>query len=115
MPSDKTMSSDKTGTYDRTGAPTDVRAEASRFTISVAGQLVGFADFVDQSSDLGGQRTFTHTEVTPAFQGRGLATILVRQALEATRSCGLKIVPQCWMVAEFVDKNPEFADLLDRS
>jgi len=24
-------------------------------------------------------------------------------------------VPHCWMVAEFIDKNPEFADLLDRS
>lgn len=98
-------------TCDRTGAPTHVTAEADRFSISVGGQRVGFADFVDRD----GRRIFPHTVVTPAFQGRGLATILVREALEATRSTGLKIVPQCWMVAEFIEKNPEFADLLDHS
>ena len=96
--------------FDRTGAPTEVTAEAERFSISVDGQRVGFAEFVDRD----GRRIFPHTQVAPAFQGRGLATILVREALEATRSTGLKIVPQCWMVAEFIDKNPEFADLLDR-
>lgn len=94
---------------DRTGAPTDVIAEADRFSISVDGRKVGFADFVDR----GGRRIFPHTEVAPAFQGRGLATILVRHALEATRRTGLKVVPRCWMVAEFIDRNPEFADLLD--
>lgn len=96
-------------TSDRTGAPTEVTAETNRFSISVDGRRVGFADFVDRD----GRRTFPHTEVTPAFQGRGLATILVRQALEATRAAGLKVIPQCWMVAEFVEKNPEFADLVD--
>ncbi|MGD9622155.1 MAG: GNAT family N-acetyltransferase [Mycolicibacterium sp.] len=98
-------------TTDRTGAPTDVLAESGRFSISVDGRLVGFAQFVDRD----GQRIFSHTEVIVAFQGRGLATILVRHALEATRDAGLKVVPRCWMVAEFIDKNPEFADLLDRS
>ncbi|MCH9668621.1 MAG: N-acetyltransferase [Actinomycetia bacterium] len=98
-------------TYDRTGALAHVTAGSDRFSISVDGQRVGFADFIDRD----GRRIFPHTEVAPAFQGRGLATILVRQALEATRSTGLKIVPQCWMVAEFIDKNPEFADLLDGS
>lgn len=96
---------------DRTGSATHVTAESDRFSISVEGQQVGFAEFVDRD----GRRIFPHTEVAPAFQGRGLATILVRQALETTRSTGLKIVPQCWMVAEFIDKNPEFADLLDVS
>jgi uncharacterized protein len=102
-------------TSDRTGAHTEVTAEADRFSIFVAGQRVGSADFADHVTDLGGRRTFPHTEVEPAFQGRGLATILVRYALESTRSAGLKIRPQCWMVAEFVQKNPEFADLVDQS
>lgn len=96
---------------DRTGSATHVTAESDRFSIAVEGQQVGFAEFVDRD----GRRIFPHTEVAPAFQGRGLATILVRQALESTRPTGLKIVPQCWMVAKFIDKNPEFADLLDVS
>jgi hypothetical protein len=72
---------------------------------------VGFAEYIERD----GRRIFDRTEVAPAFQGRGLATILVREALEATRSAGLKIVPQCWMVAEFVEKNPESADLVEHS
>ncbi len=95
-------------TNDRTGAPTEVTAEPDRFTISVDGRRVGIADFIDRD----GRRIFPHTEVDPRFQGRGLATILVRHALEATRAEGLRVVPQCWMVAEFIDKNPEFTDLI---
>ena len=94
-------------TQDRTGAPTEVVAESDRFTISVDGQQVGLADFYDRD----GVRVFPHTEVDPSYQGRGLATILVREALTATRAAGLRVVPQCWMVAEFIDKNPEFADM----
>lgn len=98
-------------TQDRTGAPTEVVAESDRFTISVDGQQVGLADFYDRD----GVRVFPHTEVDPSYQGRGLATILVREALTATRAAGLRVVPQCWMVAEFIEKNPEFADMTGES
>ncbi|MEH3139517.1 MAG: GNAT family N-acetyltransferase [Mycobacterium kyogaense] len=94
-------------TEDRTGAPTEVVAEQDRFTISVDGRQVGLADFYDRD----GARVFPHTEVDPRYQGRGLATILVREALTATRAAGLRVVPQCWMVAEFIEKNPDFADM----
>ena len=60
-------------------------------------------------------RVFPHTEVDSSYQGRGLATILVREALTATRAAGLRVVPQCWMVAEFIEKNPEFADMTGES
>ena len=96
-------------TTDRTGAQTTITEEPGRFTIAVDGQTVGLADF----SDRDGRRTFPHTEVGSAFQGRGLATILVGEALRATRQAGLRIVPACSMVADYIDKHPEFADLAD--
>jgi predicted GNAT family acetyltransferase len=96
-------------TTDRTGAETTVTEEPGRFTIAVDGQTVGLADF----SDRDGRRIFPHTEVGTAFQGRGLATILVAEALDATRKAGLRIVPACSMVADYIDKHPEFADLAD--
>ncbi|WP_236695588.1 N-acetyltransferase, partial [Mycolicibacterium chubuense] len=40
-------------------------------------------------------------------------TILVREALDATRDAGLRIVPVCSMVAGFVEKNHEFDDIVD--
>ncbi|MDP9165980.1 MAG: N-acetyltransferase [Actinomycetota bacterium] len=98
-------------TADNTGAETIVTAESDRFTIAVDGQTVGLAEYFDRD----GRRTFPHTEVSPRFQGRGLATILVGDALHATREAGLRVVPACSMVADYVDKHPEFEDITDRS
>ena len=96
-------------TTDKTGAPTTVTKESDRFSIAVDGQKVGFTEYADRD----GQRVFTHTEVSDEFGGRGLATILVNAALRATRDAGLRIVAVCPMVAGFVDKHPEFDDVVD--
>jgi uncharacterized protein len=58
----------------------------------------------------GGRSTFTHTEVPPADQGKGIATRLVRAALDDTRRRGFKIVPACSFVAAFVRRHPEYDD-----
>jgi uncharacterized protein len=96
-------------TLDRTGAPTTVTAEPNRFTIAVDGQTVGVAEFTDRS----GQRSFFHTETAEGFKRRGLATILVGEALHATRDAGLRIVAPCWMVAGYLADHPEFDDIND--
>ncbi|ORV88586.1 GNAT family N-acetyltransferase [Mycolicibacterium iranicum] len=96
-------------TTDKTGAPTDVIAESDRFSISVDGQKVGFTEFID----VGDQRIFPHTEVDDAFGGRGLATILIKEALDKTRAEGMRIVAVCSMVAAFIDKHPDYADAVD--
>jgi uncharacterized protein len=96
-------------TTDKTGAPTTVTQESGRFSISVDGQKVGFAEFVDRD----GQRVFSHTEVRDEFGGRGLATILVGEALQATRDAGLRIVAVCPMVAGYVEKHQELDDVVD--
>ena len=82
-------------TTDKTGATTTVSKESDRFTISVDGTQAGFTEFADRD----GRRIFPHTEVYDAFQGRGLATILIGEALQQTRDAGLRIVPVCPMVA----------------
>jgi predicted GNAT family acetyltransferase len=96
-------------TTDKTGASTKVAAESDRFTIAVDGQTVGLTEFADRD----GQRVFTHTEVADEFEGRGLATILVREALQATRDAGLRIVAVCPMVAAYIEKHDEYEDVTD--
>jgi len=96
-------------TIDKTGATTTVSKDADRFTIAVDGTPAGYAEFADRD----GRRTFPHTEVDDAFQGRGLATILIGDALQQTRAAGLRIVPVCPMVAAYVKKHPEFDDVVD--
>jgi uncharacterized protein len=94
---------------DKTGAPTTVTKEADRFTISVDGGIAGFTETKDSDN----QRTFPHTEVDDAFQGRGLASILIGEALQQTKDAGLRIVPVCSMVQAYVKKHPEFDDVVD--
>ena len=78
----------------------------SSYTIAVEGKKVGKAEFLDR----GDKRVFTHTEVDKDYEGRGLATILIAQALQETRDAGLRIVPQCPMVAAYVAKHDEYQD-----
>jgi predicted GNAT family acetyltransferase len=96
-------------TTDKTGAETTVRAEDGKYTIGVDGQTVGLATVADRDN----QRVFYHTEVDDQFEGRGLATILVREALEATRTDGKRVVAVCPMVASFLKRHPEFSDITD--
>jgi predicted GNAT family acetyltransferase len=96
-------------TLDNTGAPTAVTSEPHRFTIAVDGRTVGVAEFTDRD----GRRSFVHTETADGFEGRGLATILVAEALRATREAGLRIVAPCSMVADYIAKHPEFDDVDD--
>jgi predicted GNAT family acetyltransferase len=49
--------------------------------------------------------------VPAAIGGRGIAGRLVRAALEHARAAGLKVVPRCSYVADYLDKHPEYADL----
>jgi uncharacterized protein len=96
-------------TTDKTGAPTTVTAGHQTYTIAVEGQTVGHADFADR----GDQRVFYHTVVDPAFGGRGLATILVEEALKAARGEGKRVVPVCPMVETVLKKHPEFDGITD--
>jgi predicted GNAT family acetyltransferase len=60
-----------------------------------------------------GQITFTHTEVPRELSGRGIAQQMVKQALEHARKQKLRVVPQCAYVAAFIEKHPEYQDLVD--
>jgi uncharacterized protein len=96
-------------TTDKTGAETTVTPGHRTYTIAVDGKTAGHADFADR----GDQRVFYHTVVDREFGGRGLATILLEEALDAARSSGKRIVPVCSMVETVLKKHPEFDDITD--
>ena len=56
--------------------------------------------------------TFIHTEVPSELGGQGVGSRLVKGALDQVRAEGLKVVPQCPFVKGYIDKHPEYADLL---
>ncbi|MFC8299382.1 GNAT family N-acetyltransferase [Micromonospora orduensis] len=80
----------------------------NRFEILVDDALAGFTAYVPRGEVL----VLTHTEVDPGFQGKGVASALIRGALDEIRARGGRLVPQCRFVAAFVDKHPEYADLV---
>ncbi|MGU3502002.1 GNAT family N-acetyltransferase [Mycobacterium sp. C31M] len=82
--------------------PAVVTPGDNRFTIALDGRQVGLVDFHDRD----GVRIFTHTEIDPAFGGRGLGTQLVAETVAATRSAGLRIESYCSMVTQYLAKNP---------
>ncbi len=61
-----------------------------------------------------GVMTIVHTEVPHALRGRGLAGQLVRAALDHARAAGLKVVPRCSYAAEWLERHPEYGDLVAR-
>lgn len=58
----------------------------------------------------GDRLVFTHTEVPPLDEGRGIGSRLVREALDDTHRRGFRIVPACSFVVDFVRRHPEYAD-----
>jgi predicted GNAT family acetyltransferase len=56
--------------------------------------------------------TFIHTEVPPELGGKGIGSKLIRGALDSVRADGLKVIPQCPFVKAFIEKNPDYQDLL---
>lgn len=71
--------------------------ERSRYTITVDGTTAGFALVERPDED---RVRFVHTEIDPAFKGRGLAELLVSEALAQTAREGVTAVPLCPFVAK---------------
>ena len=84
--------------------------ERTQYEITVDGTRAGFAHYVLR----GGRRYFVHTEIDPAFEGQGLGSILAKEALDAARTSGEPIVPLCPFIAGYVERHPEYDDLVDR-
>ncbi|MEV0148533.1 MULTISPECIES: GNAT family N-acetyltransferase [unclassified Nonomuraea] len=81
----------------------------SRFEILLDGEVAGFADYRLLPEKI----VFTHTEVRPELEGQGLAGRLVGHALDMSRDTGLRVVPLCPYVAKYIERHPEYKDLVD--
>ena len=62
-----------------------------------------------------GKVSFLHTYVPPELEGRGIAGQLAKYALEHARANGLAVVPHCPYVRSYIDRHPEYQDLVAAS
>lgn len=81
---------------------------AERYLITVDGRDAGYADYIQGD----GVRDFHHTVIDPEFRGQGLSKPLIQAALDDTRAAGDKVRPLCSAVAGFIEKHPEYLDLV---
>lgn len=79
----------------------------SRFELDSEGG-VAFANY----RRAGDRLIITHTETPPALRGRGIATLLVKGALDLIRADGLKVVAGCSFVVDYLNQHPDDADLV---
>jgi predicted GNAT family acetyltransferase len=82
--------------------------EAERYEIHADGALAGFVEYRRRP----GLIAFTHTEIDDAREGQGLASTLIRQALDEARAEGLAVLPFCPFVNGYITRHPEYADLV---
>jgi len=80
-----------------------------RYELLVAGKLAGVSTYKLDGETM----TFVHTEVRPAFEGRGLGGRLAKHVLDDARRRGLRVVPRCPFIAAYIERHPEYADLVD--
>ncbi|GAA2177022.1 GNAT family N-acetyltransferase [Arthrobacter parietis] len=83
-------------------------SDAGKYEVTLDGKPAGFAAYRLKDQ----QVVFTHTEVDSAFEGHGLGSALARFALDDVRERGLHAVPRCPFIAAYIERHPEYQDLV---
>jgi len=84
------------------------RPERRRYEVTVDGHLAGFVRYALEA----GVITFIHTEVEPAFGGRGLGQRLATWVLDDARRRALQVRPLCPFIARHIREHPVYQDLV---
>ena len=79
-----------------------------RYEATVDGDLAGFIAYRSRP----GLIAFIHTEVDDAFEGQGVGSARVAEALEDARRRGLAVLPFCPFVNSYMQKHSEYVDLV---
>ena len=54
-----------------------------------------------------------HTEIDERREGEGLGSELVRGVLDRIRASGKTVIPLCPFTAAYIQRHPEYVDLVD--
>ena len=77
--------------------------DAGRYEARLDEQVVGFARY----RRTGDRILFHHTEVDPAFEGRGIGSRLASGALEDALERGLRVIVGCPFIGAYLKRHPE--------
>ena len=84
------------------------RGDRGRYHLLVDGAEAGELDYRMD----GDVRVYVHTGIRDEFEGRGLASKLAKHVLDEARAEGIAIGATCPYVRSYLQKHPEYQDLL---
>lgn len=82
--------------------------EEKRYEALVDGEVAGFAEYMNAGS----LTVFTHTEVHSAYEGKGVGGALARFGMDDMRAKQRQVLPLCPFIKGWIDRHPDYADLL---
>ena len=84
--------------------------EQNRYEAWLGDELAGFAEYELRDDET---ITFVHTVVEDKFEGEGVGSTLVREALDDVRRDGeLEVVVKCPFIREWIGRHPDYEYLL---
>ena len=83
-------------------------AERTRYEARLDDELVGFLEYILKH----GRIALIHTEVFPEFEGQGVASTLVRHALDDARARELRVIAICEYVQGYLTLHPGDEDIV---
>src|SRR4051812_118897 len=82
--------------------------DEQRYEVHADGELAGFT-----TSPRRGERiALNHTEILEAFEGKGVGSALVARTLDDLRARGLEVLPFCPFVRGYIQRHPDYLDLV---
>lgn len=79
-----------------------------RYEAALEGQLAAYAEYNLLTDAI----MFTHTEVLPEHEGKGVGSGIARHVLDEARATGLHVIPVCQFIAGYIRKHREYAELV---
>jgi predicted GNAT family acetyltransferase len=84
-------------------------SKAQRYELRLGAEVAAHADYQAEGDVL----VLTHTEVESAYEGKGLGSKLASGTLDDVRKRGLKVRPLCEFMAAYIERHPQYAELVD--
>ncbi|PLC05576.1 GNAT family N-acetyltransferase [Variovorax sp. RO1] len=79
-----------------------------RYEAALDGKLAAYAEYNLLTDAI----LFTHTEVLPEHEGKGVGSGIARHVLDEARANGRHVIPVCQFIAGYIRKHREYADLV---
>jgi predicted GNAT family acetyltransferase len=84
------------------------RPEGQRYEALLDGEMAGFLEY----RLAGTRRILLHTEVPPAFEGRGIGAAMARHVVDEARALGSRVTAKCPFIRAWLARHPEYTDVI---